>query len=92
MKVIDKLIVLELYMQDERNRQKIVKEFNEWSRNKMESYIGRVMRETDMSDMFEVGGMITTETGYTCYLCEFIEGKREGEVVLYTYDKLLSME
>lgn len=92
MRVIDKLIALELYMQDERNRQRVAREFNEWSKNRMKNYVGKIFNEEVTNDMFEVRDMITTETCGVYYFCEFLEGKRKGEIVVYTHEKLASME
>lgn len=92
MKMIDKLIALELYMQDEHNRQRIIKEFNEWSKNRMENNIGRFIEGDASDDTLLVQGVLTTSDGYSCYLCEFVSGERNGEVIMYSRDKIDGME
>ena len=46
----------------------------------MENNIGRFI---DGNDTLIIQGVLTTN-GYSCYLCEFVSGERNGEVIMYS--------
>lgn len=57
----------------------------------MENNIGRFIDGNVSDDTLLIQGVLTTN-GYSCYLCEFVSGERNGEVIMYSCDKIDSME
>lgn len=57
----------------------------------MENNIGRFIDDNNSNDSLLIQGVLTTN-GYSCYLCEFISGERNGEVIMYSRDKIDHME
>lgn len=57
----------------------------------MENNIGRFIDDNNSDDSLLIQGVLTTN-GYSCYLCEFISGERNGEVIMYSRDKIDHME